>query len=331
MTLGGFMCTGVFKNYSSYSYFGRNLDLNIEYNESIILTPRNYPIRLRSTQDITKHYAIYGIGIIQNNYPLYFDCVNEVGLAFSGLNFPGNAFYFPINKNKINVSAFELPLYLLAESSSIKEVKEKLKKINLCDVSFSSSIPLSPLHFLVADKTSSIVIEQTKEGLKVYDNPYGVLTNNPPFSYHTNNISNYLHLSNREPSNLFNSALPLKNYSKAMGAIGLPGDSSSSSRFIKASFLLNNCDLQENNDFNVLQMMHVLNNVSTLKGECILNDESREYTLYSVIYNLNKNEIYLRTYEDNSINKYVITKGLNIKKLTQININKKINFNTTII
>ena len=272
------------------------------------------------------HHTIYGIGIVKDNYPFYFDCSNEYGLSFAGLNFPGNAYFYPVDENKINIAPYELPLYLLGKYKTVKEVKEALKNINICDIPYSKDLPLSTLHYIISDYEQSIVIEQTKEKMNIYDNPFNVLTNNPPFIYHSLNVNNYMSLTNKEPVNRFSKDLNLFNYGKAMGAIGLPGDSSPASRFIKATFLLHNIRFNNDDDFNISQMLHILNNVSTLKGECVLDDNSEEYTVYSSMYNLNKKELFIRSYEQGSIYRYKLNNSINDDLLETIEINHEIKF-----
>lgn len=320
------MCTAINKHNNRNHYFGRNLDLNYPFKESIIVVHRLHPLQFKKVPTLLKHHAIYGIGIIKDDYPFYFDCSNEYGLSFAGLNFPDNAYFYPVDNDKINIAPYELPLYLLGKYKTVEEVKEALKEINICDIPFSKDLPLSTLHYIISDYKQSIVIEQTKEKMNVYDNPFNVLTNNPPFIYHSLNVNNYMSLTNKEPVNRFAKDLSLSNYGKAMGAIGLPGDSSPASRFIKATFLLHNIDFTEDDDYNINQMLHILNNVSTLKGECVLDDNSREYTVYSSMYNLNKKELFIRSYENSSIHRYKLSSTLDDSDLESIEVDHSIKY-----
>ncbi len=321
------MCTAINKNTSSSHFFGRNLDFNFNYDESIVIVPNNYPIKFKHLPTMNYHYPIMGIGIIQDDYPFFFDCINDQGLAFAGLNFPNNAKFFDVDESKINVAPYELPLYFLSQFKTVKQVKEQLKKINIANTPFSNKLPLATLHYIIADKNECIVIEQTKDGLFVYDNPYGVLTNNPPFTYHIANLSNYMNITNKEVINRFAPNLELDIYGKALGAIGLPGDSSPTSRFVKATFLLNNIRFNNNDDFNVNQMLHILNNVSTLKGETLLSDNSEEVTIYSSMYNLDQKQLFIRTYENNQISKFSLDSiDFSKNKLIQISIPRKENY-----
>src|SRR5574344_1651056 len=117
------MCTAISYTYKKH-YFGRNLDLNYPVVPSFVFVPRNYEIKFKSLNSLKKHKAIYGIGLAKFNYPFMFDCANEDGLCFAGLNFPSNAVFNKVKDDKINLAPYELCLYLLGKYSSIKEVKE---------------------------------------------------------------------------------------------------------------------------------------------------------------------------------------------------------------
>lgn len=139
------MCTAV-TYVTNDHYFGRNLDLDFSYNETVTITPRNFVFPYRHVSDISQHYAIIGMATVVNNYPLYYDATNEKGLSMAGLNFPENAVYFPEATGKDNIAPFEFIPWLLGQCGTIKEVRELLEKINLVNTNFSEELPLSPLH-----------------------------------------------------------------------------------------------------------------------------------------------------------------------------------------
>lgn len=282
------------------------MDIHYSFNEKIIIVPRNYQINFKVEKSLNKHYLIYGSGTSINNYPLLCDGANEKGLAFAGLNFLGNAKYYSYKKGKSNYTPYELVLYLLGTCTNVDEVKMKLKDINILNVAFSEKIPLASLHFMISDLNKSIVIETTKEGMKIYDNPYNVLTNNPDFSFHKNNIYNYMHLSINDPINQFKE-VELVPISFNQGLIGLPGDYSSVSRFIKAFVIKNYISLFDEENKMINQFFYVLDSVLMPKGLVKVNDEY-EYTRYSICYNLNDQLIYYKTYDKRKI------KSINIDK-----------------
>ncbi len=295
------MCTAISFSKNKH-FFGRNLDLNYNYPQTGIFVPRNFSFKFKKEKEIKTHYALLGVGIVVSSYPMFFDCINEYGLTFAGLNFPALAKFSEEIIGKINIAPYELPLYLLGKYKSVDEVKEALKDISILNESFSKDLDVATLHFIMSDKTKSIVIESREDGLKVFDNPFNVLTNNPVFEYHRFNVNNYLNLTSDEPKSRFSKDLDLKPYGKGFGQIGLPGDSSPQSRFVKATYLLHNVTFKDNDDmYNINQGFHVLNNVSTLIGECNSDLGSFEYTIYSDIYNVDDFKLYVRVYENNCL------------------------------
>ena len=295
------MCTAL--NFDSKNhYFGRNLDWEHSYGERVIITPQRFPIYFREETPMLNHYAIMGMGIVSENYPLYFDAVNEKGLCVAGLNFPGNAVYNVLIDGKYNVAPFEVILWILAQCKSADEAKMLLSRANIIDIRFSREYALTPMHWIISDKTKSVVAEPTYQGLILYDNPTGVLTNSPEFSVHLHNLNNYMTLSVKEPKNTFSPRLRLETYSRGMGAIGLPGDYSSESRFVRGVFVSHNASVYDTEEKNVNQFFHILSAVEQPKG-CIVTENGLEHTIYSSCINTLEKVYYYKTYESNRIYK----------------------------
>ncbi|MBR3694588.1 MAG: choloylglycine hydrolase [Erysipelotrichales bacterium] len=294
------MCTAI-SYHSKQHYFGRNLDIERNYQEKVIITPRQYVFRYRFLATHPHHYAIIGIGVIMQEYPLYFDATNEKGVSIAGLNFPHNAHYYDYRSTKENVAPFELIPYILGTCSSIVEVKKLLRTINIVHCNFSDTLPVTPLHWMICDRECSIVLECTKEGMKVYEDPYGVLTNNPTFDYHLMNIHNYMSLQEGSANNTLVPNKALVNYSLGMGALGLPGDFSSASRFVKAVFMKEKSVCGEGEKESVDQFFHILLGVAMPKGCVRMPNGEYEYTRYSSCCNTDTKVYYYMTYEDLSI------------------------------
>ncbi len=293
------MCTAI-SYLSNNHYFGRNLDLEYNYNETVTITPRQFPFVFRKTGSLTKHYAIIGIANVVNNYPLYYDAVNEHGLAMAGLHFPGNAIYHPIDESRINITPFEFTPWILCRCKTVSDARAFLRNANLVKIPFNDEYPLSPLHWIIADKHESVVIESTQHGIAIYDNPVGVLTNNPTFDFHLYNLTNYVALSNQDPDSRFSGKVPLHLYSRGMGALGMPGDLSSASRFIRASFTkLNSVDDGSEADA-VNQCFHILGSVTQQRG-CVKVGDRYEETVYSCCCNTDKGIYYYKTYSNSQI------------------------------
>ncbi len=295
------MCTSLSYRKSDH-YFGRNLDLEYSYNEKIVITPRNHLFPLRNGKDFYTKYALIGTAAVLNDYPLYYEASNEKGLVMAGLNFPGNARYLDSKEDTDNITPFEFIPWLLGQASTLSEAKKLLQNLTLTNIPFAKEMPLSPLHFMISDKENSIVVEPMEDGLHIYDNPYNVMTNNPPFEYHMWNMNNYMNLTPEIGKNNFSPEYELKTYCVGMGAIGLPGDTSSASRFVRAAFNLTNAPLEDNEDANVTQVFHILDSVSMLKGSTLTEDKKNDITLYSCCINADKGIFYYKTYDNNQIN-----------------------------
>ena len=290
------MCTAIsYKN--GDAYFGRNLDLERGYGESVVITPRRYAFALRHTKPLARHYAMIGMAAVVNGFPLYYDATNEKGLSMAGLNFPENAVYYNNEPEKDNVAPFEFIPWVLGQCASVTEAKQLIGRINLVNVSFSQQLPVSPLHWMISDKETSIVVESLTDGLRVYDNPFEVLTNNPPFDYHRNHMSNFMALHVGPADNHFREDIPFQNYSLGLGALGLPGDFSSASRFARAFFVKENSVCDRNENASVNQFFHILNAVAMPKG-CVRTKVGFEYTRYSSCCNANKGIYYYTTYNN---------------------------------
>lgn len=293
------MCTAV--TYQTKDlYFGRTLDLEYSYNEEVVVTPRNYPLFFRDKGVLERHHAIVGMATVADGYPLYYEAANEHGLAMAGLNFPGNACYFEKDPQKDNITPFELIPWILGQCENLTQAREKLKKLNLWKENFSDALPLSPLHWMVADPTGAITVESVAEGLKIHENPVGVLTNNPTFDYHMTRLCDFGNLSRAQPEIRFGNTA-LTPYSRGMGAMGLPGDLSSVSRFVRATFTKCNSVSGDGEAESVSQFFHILGTVEQTRGCVRLPDGRDVITVYTSCINTQKGIYYYTTYENRSI------------------------------
>lgn len=297
------MCTAIsFK--SNDHYFGRNLDLEYSYNETVTITPRNYVLQFRKIAKVESHFAMIGMAYIADGYPLYYDATNEKGLSIAALNFPKNAHYNPFREGKDNITPFELIPWILCRCATVNEAEKLLKRINILNENFSEQLPLSPLHWIISDKERSITLESVKSGINIYDNPVGVLTNNPTFDYQLFNLNNYISLTSGDVPNTFdkNSSLKLEQYSRGMGAMGLPGDFSSISRFVRATFVKLNSVFGKSEEENVSQFFHILKTVEMPRGCVKAGEDNYAITIYSSCCNTDRGIYYYTTYGNSQIN-----------------------------
>lgn len=292
------MCTAItFSNMDFY--FGRTLDLECSLGEEVVISPRNYRFSFKHRPALEHHQGIIGMAHVSDGYPLYYDAINEAGLCMAGLNFPGFAQYSCISEGMENISSYEFIPWVLGLCRSVREFRKLLPRLQLTGTHFHPKLPATPLHWIIADQTECITVEAMANGINIHENPVGVLTNTPPFDDQMFQLCNYMHLSPAPPHNHFSSELDMKPYSRGMGAIGLPGDLSSQSRFVRAAFtkLNSRCSPKDS----VSQFFHILETVSQTRGCCQLEDESCEITQYTSCCNASRGIYYYTTYGNRRI------------------------------
>ncbi len=294
------MCTAATYKTNDF-YFGRTLDYESSYGEEIVIMPRNFRLDFLNAGICEKHYAVIGTAHIAGGYPLFYDAVNEKGLCMAGLNFVGNAHYFKNKNGKSNIAQYEFIPWILGKCASTDEAKELISNINITDTPFNEHMPVGQLHWIIADRNSAVTVESVSDGIKVYDNPLGVLTNNPPFDEQMFRLNDYMHLSSRQPKNTFSDKLELKAYSRGMGAIGLPGDLSSQSRFVRVAFVKANSVSGKGETESVSQFFHILGSVDQPRGCCEVADGKYEITIYTSCCNADKGIYYYTTYDNHRI------------------------------
>lgn len=282
-------------------YFGRNLDYEVSFGQRVVVTPRDYEFRYRNGILDRGHYAMIGMATVADGYPLYFDATNEKGLSMAGLNFPGNAYYGPRIKDKDNIASFEFIPWVLGRCRTLDEARDLISGTNIVDEQFSKEFPSSPLHWMVSDGTGSLTVEQTGQGMCIYDNPVGILTNNPPFPHHMYNLADHMGASAGKPENRMCPAIDLAQYSRGMGAMGLPGDLSSASRFVKAAFTKLNSRPEPTDEGELSQFFHIMASVEQQRGCCDLGDGKYEHTLYTSCCDTVRGIYYYRLYGNSQI------------------------------
>jgi len=294
------MCTAV-SFLKKDHYFGRNLDLEYSYDETVTVTPRNFPFRFRSGPALDNHYAFIGVAHVEEGYPLYYDATNEKGLSMAGLNFPVSTDYKDPAADKDNIAPFEFIPWVLGRCANLSEARRLLERVNLTETAFSEKFPLTPLHWMVADRSGSLAVECARDGLRVHENPTHVLTNEPPFRVQMWNLCNYLGLSAQPTVNRFAPKVDLRAISRGMGAMGLPGDLSSQSRFVRAAFVRLNAVCGDSEQECVSQFFHILGSVAQQRG-CVRTEKGKyDITVYSSCCNTDKGIYYYKTYEGSHI------------------------------
>ena len=294
------MCTAVTSKTKAF-YFGRTLDYEFSYQEEVTVTPRNYPFQFRYMGTLDRHYAMIGMAFVQDGFPLYYDAVNEKGLGMAGLNFVGNAAYNEIVPDKDNVAVFEFIPWILSQCATVAQARKRIEQVNLTKDGFNAQLPAASLHWLIADREEAITVEAMADGIHIHENPVGALTNNPPFPQQLFRLNDFRHLSRKDPENSFAQGLELNRYSRGMGGMGLPGDLSSQSRFVRVSFVKMNSVSGDTEEESVSQFFHILGSVDQQRGCCDVGHEEYEITIYTSCCNADKGIYYYTTYNNHQI------------------------------
>lgn len=309
------MCTAATYKTKDF-YFGRNLDYDFSYGDEVTITPRNFELKFREEKSIKNHYAMIGMAHVAEDCPLYYDAVNEKGLGMAGLNFVDNAVYRKSADDKDNIAHFEFITWILSQCATVKEAKTLVERINILNTPFNDELPLAQLHWIISDRDASVTVESVEAGIRIYENPVGILTNNPPFDMQMFALNNYMNVSAKPPENKFSKVLNLKEYSRGMGALGLPGDLSSQSRFVRAAFVKMNSVSGDSEQESVSQLFHILHSVDQQRGCCDLGNGQYEITIYTSCCNADKGIYYYTAYNNHQITAVDIHKeNLNGDKL----------------
>ena len=268
--------------------FGRTLDLDSHFGEAVTLTPRRYPFSFQDCYPLTRHYALLGMAITMDGYPLYAEAMNEKGLCMAGLRFAKSAVYAPAPcEGRLNLAPWELIPYLLSTCATLYEVREALEDISVWDKPFSDTVGTAPLHWHAVDADpdhGGLILEITSAGMRIYSDEAGVLSNEPPYPDQINRLA----------------ALP---YLRG-DAVGLPGDYSSPSRFLRASTLRRwwmergrDCVEEEEGggDFALAQFFAMLGAVSPTAGAVMTPEGRCHRTLYTCCMDAGKGAYYYCT------------------------------------
>lgn len=294
------MCTGVrFTDASGNMFWGRNFDWNERYGEIPLVMPKGFVLERAFGQPEPAKHAAVGMSTQFNGYPLFFNCGNDAGLAVGGLNFAGYAKFAdaPV-EGKTNIAAYEFPAWVGANFATVDEVEAALRDTVVVAKAIDPGLPVAMLHWMVADAKRSIVAECQADGLHVYEDDVDVLTNQPPFPWHMENLRNYMNCGNQWAGTVTWDKHAMTPFGSGSCMRGIPGDTYATSRFVRAAYTNAFYPKKETEHDNVVRMLHTLGNVSMVEGNAAMEDGSFEMTLFSDCYSAATCTYYFNTYDD---------------------------------
>lgn len=309
----------------------RTLEFGIDLKSDVIMVPRGYA-RTATTPDGKSglqwkaKYASLGANGV--GLPFIFDGLNEQGLAVGTFYFPTSAGYMPYKATDAGktLAPWELGSWLLENFATVEEVRANIGKVVVTEVIFKAWGFSPPVHYVVHDASGkSIVIEYVDGKLKVYDNPLGIMTNSPTFDWHMTNLRNYVNfsLTNVPPVQL--GSIKLEPFGQGSGMLGLPGDFTPPSRFVRAAAFSQSVLPSKTGIDTVLEAFHILNNFDIPKGAARDREKDEhgnivaDYTLWTSANDLKAKQFYFRTYENSQIRRVDLLKmNLNSKDIVTL-------------
>ncbi|HIY79898.1 MAG TPA: choloylglycine hydrolase [Candidatus Olsenella excrementavium] len=302
------MCTAIrFTDDQGNMFFGRNLDWTLGYGQGVMRTPGDakVPAAFARPGDPERGHDVIGVGIEVLGVPLYFDCANEAGLAVAGLNFPQSAHYAAgPAQGTVNVAAYEFPYWVARSFGSVAEARDALGGVTVVAKPVSDKLPVANLHWIVADATGAIVVECMEDGMRVWDDDVDVLTNEPNFGWHRQNLRNYLTLTDADPAGVSWGRADLRAFGSGEGLRGVPGDYSGPSRFVKVAFANAHYPTKSDEKDNVTRLFRTLGSVAVPEGCARMADGSYEKTLYTSGFSAATRTYYYATYDDPQIREF---------------------------
>ena len=327
----GFSCTGIIiKTKNGVTIPARTMEFGFDIKSKLLIIPKGSDITFLSFVDGKDGYkmkAKYGFaGMIAVEKNIVVDGVNEAGLYLGCFYFSGDAQYEKLTSSNQSsaVSSEELGNYVLGSFATIDEVIEGLKKITVVGSFIDVIQGEAPFHYAVTDATGrSVVIEYTKEGLQVHENTVNAVCNNPTYDWHLTNLRNYVNLTpnNRQGFNVNNEKI--KGMGQGTGMLGMPGDYTSPSRFIRAAAFANTALPSANEEEGIFRAFHTLNAFDIPKGairDSATKDAHTDYTVWTSAVDTRNKMYYYKTYKNQAV-----------KKLDLLEILKKVKGKITII
>jgi choloylglycine hydrolase len=291
----------------------RTMEFAIDIHSDVIMVPRGYA-RTGTTPDGKeglKWKAKYAsVGANGVGLPVLFDGLNEKGLAAGTFYFPTSAGYMPYNAADAGktIAQWEVGSWILENFASVEEEKTSIGNIVVPAVVFDGWGFAPQAHYIVHDASGkSIVIEYVDGKLNVYDNPLGVLTNSPPFDWHMTNLRNYVNFSMSSAAPVQLGSVKLLPTGQGSGMLGLPGDFTPPSRFVRAVAFSQSVFKAKTGYDAVLEAFHVLNEFDIPKGAARDREKDEhgnilaDYTIWTAASDLKAKRYYFRTYENSQI------------------------------
>lgn len=296
------MCTAInFLNQKHENVFGRTMDFHYTLDPRLVAFPAGASWENTLGQICTDRYGIAGIVRHSRNIYIMFDGVNEKGLAGGTLYFRGYSdFPQPSQQgDKSQIPALDFLHYALGSCMSLDDLRLLLTESILVGIRDSLTGTIAPIHWMFTDLSGeSLVVEQTRSGLNVYENPVGVMTNSPDFSWQMTNLRNYMEAAPEQDGQTDWNGFRMEPFGQANGTSVLPGGYTPPARFVRTVYQKLHMVQPEGMDESVIAGFHVLEGVTLPNGVVKTDNETFDYTQYTAMIDLPNQVYYFKTYEN---------------------------------
>lgn len=305
------MCTSLtLANQQGDHFLARTMDFGTDFQARIMVMPRNRTVQ-GDAGTFTTQYGFVGAGR-KLDHEMFTDGVNECGVGIGALYFPGHASYLEDTPaDMLGLAPQDFVAWVLGNITSVADLRNKVGQIQLINVPAALINGVPPLHFIISDATGTTAVLEPEGGeLHLIDDPVGVMTNSPNLSWHLQHLSTYSTLTNQErPTHALMDYTP-PTQGPGTGAVGLPGDYTSMSRFVKTVFTKEYATPATDVPSTLNLLQDILNGVTIPKGVKIQEDGQSDYTQYRGYMNLTAHTYYMDLYENQILQKVALTDDL---------------------
>lgn len=314
-TSPSFACTGIsLKAEDGAAIRGRTLEFGFPMQSNVLVVPagKDFTGTLPDGGKGLAYTSRYGlVGANALGLPVILDGLNDQGLSVGLFYFPGYASYTPVTPDnaKRAIAPHEFGLWVLANFATVDEVREGVKNIVVVPTpaaglgSAEGIVP--PAHFFIQDRSGkSLVVEPVDGTLKVHDAPLGVMVNAPTYDWHMTNLANYINLSPKDIDQSKLGDVTLSAFGSGAGMLGLPGDFTPPSRFVRAAMFSQAATSNKTAQDAMLSVFHILNQFDIPKGSVVnaaVGEPTPEITEWTSVADLQNLRWYFRTFTDQSI------------------------------
>ena len=304
-------CTGISMFSADGSYFqARTIEwAGTNLNSMYVVVPRNFSQtsftpKGQNGMSFKSKYGYIGLAVHEKEFIA--EGLNEAGLSAGLFYFPnfGSYVLYDEKYNSTTIADLQLVSWILSQFATVDEVKANINKVRVVSLMGGNGSE-EAIHWRIGDKSGKQIVLEIENGVPhIYDNPIGVLTNAPGFQWHLSNLSNYINLTPVNPPAHKMADFMVNPIGHGNGFLGLPGDFTPPSRFVRAAFFKSTAPMLPTARQTMLQCFHILNNFDIPIGMNFPKNEIPDLpsaTQWTSVIDLTNRVVYYKTFDNNNI------------------------------